>query len=372
MLEQSNVASCQDRPQLKRPESVLDMRQEQESFQIAIARALDFLGRRQLPHGEFATLLGSDRNMSCAVPDGACFVTAHMIYSLTVLGEARATPMVERAAAFLRSEQCLGGVWRYWSSRNHKHARLGPDLDDTACASDALRRAGFEAPRNLWAFWRSRDQAGRFYTWILPKHLARFDALGRITLALEDRQARARARRVPTPQTEDPRFRIMQIDPEDVDPVVNANVVLYLGERQETEAALAFVIETASRQTPKPSLYYEDPLALYHAVAKSSARASPRMFALGPKIVERLQMRLSSGEALDPLKTALAAAALSVFAPGDPWFPKLLSSLLRSQRADGGWKACAFYNVWGSEELTTGFALESLARGRRLGVTAAD
>ena len=330
----------------------------------AIERALGFLERRQLPHGEFVTLLGLDRSMSAARPDSACFVTTHVLHALCFLQDPRAAPMIRRAAGFLRELQEAGGLWRYWSSRDHKHARLGPDLDDTACASEALRRAGFGAPDNLWAFRRMRDGEGRFFTWVLPARLKPLDLRGHLTLGVGNRQARARAARVEAPADEDPRFLEMRISPDDVDPVVNANALLYLGERPETEGALRFVSETVLAEPGRFSLYYEDPLVLHYAVARAAGSA-PRLKPLGPHVVSRIEGRLASGERLDPLKAALGAAALSAFAPDSAALGPLVAGILSSQAPDGGWPALAFYNVWGSQELTTGLCVEALARARQ-------
>lgn len=328
----------------------------------AAGRALDFLQARQLPHGEFVTLLGLNRSMAGAVPDSTGFVTAQLIYSLTFANDARARRMIRSAAGFLRGEQEPGGLWRYWSSSSYRHARLGPDLDDTACSSVALRRAGYPAPRNLWAFRRMRDEQGRFFTWVSPTRLRRYDLLGRALLAAGARRADRQAARTPAPPSEDPRFITMRINPDDVDPVVNANVLLWLGERPETRAAMQFVCETVLADPPAVSLYYEDMLVLHYAVARASAEAAPTLRGLGPHIVARIQARLDAGEAFDPLKAALAATALAVFAPQAPALAQLLAHILGAQQADGSWIACPFYNVWGSPELTTGFCLEALAR----------
>lgn len=333
-----------------------------ERANAAAGRALDFLQARQLPHGEFVTLLGLDRSMAGAVPDSTGFVTSQLVYSLTFAEDVRARRMIQAAAGFLRAEQEPGGLWRYWSSRNHRHARLGPDLDDTACSSVALRRARYPAPRNLWAFRRMRDERGRFFTWVSPHRLRTFDLFGRALLAAGARRADRQAARTPAPPSEDPRFITMRINPDDIDPVVNANVLLWLGERPQTRGALRFVSATVLADPPAFSLYYEDLLVLHYAVARASAEAAPTLRGLGPHIVGRIQARLDAGEALGPLKAALAAATLAVFAPRTPALPELLEHILAAQQGDGGWTACPFYNVWGSRELTTGLCLEAIAR----------
>ena len=188
------------------------------------------------------------------------------------------------------------------------------------------------------------------------------DFVGRAALAAGAAQVRRRAARTQAPTAEDPRFITMRIVPDDVDPVVNANVLLWLGDRADTDAAQRFVAETVMADPPTFSLYYEDPLVLHYAAARASEESSPGLRGLGPHIVGRIEARLYNDSALDPLKTALAAATLAIFAPLSAALGRLVDSILATQRPDGGWRTCAFYNVWGSEELTTGFCLEALAR----------
>src|ERR1700744_2921968 len=102
-----------------------------------------------MPHGEFKTLLGADKSMSNAVLDSSPFVTSFVIYALAHALDFHVMDMIAKATAFLRSEMEFGGVWRYWSSRQHKHARLPPDLDDSACISYALKLAGARVPHNI-------------------------------------------------------------------------------------------------------------------------------------------------------------------------------------------------------------------------------
>lgn len=343
----------------------------------ALAKAIAFLRREQMPYGEFKTLLGIPKSMSNAVLDSSPFVTSFIIYALSHAVDLPIGDMIDKAAAFLRSEMEFGGVWRYWSSRQHKHARLPPDLDDTSCISYALKVAGEKVPNNLWAFRSGRDSAGRFQTWLLPtprnRLNARFLALRSIGFA----QARMRVRRIAVPAEEDPRFKIMHIDPHDVDPVVNANVLLYLGERAETQAAIAFAIETVRQGRTPFSLYYQEPLTLYYAVARAFRHASPQLSVLREQIVGAVLSRCRSIAPPTPLQAALAASALLTFDGASDAIVRLTATILESQDRDGGWDVYPFYHVLGSRELTTGFCIEVLARlrsretgSRHLGVAA--
>ncbi|MBV9066053.1 MAG: terpene cyclase/mutase family protein [Methylobacteriaceae bacterium] len=327
----------------------------------AMARAIEFLRREQLPHGEFRTVLGADKNMSNAVFDSSPFVTSFVLYALAHVRGIVVDDIIAKAVAFLHSEMEFGGVWRYWSSRQHKHARLPPDLDDTSCISYALKITGEPIPNNLWAFHAARDPGGRFWTWLLPRRSNLLNPLFVAFRAIGYAQGRIRARRIGTPGTEDARFRIMQIDPNDIDPIVNANVLLYLGERAETQPTIDFLIETIRQGRVPFSLYYEEPLTLYYAVARACRHASPRLSILGENIAAKTLARCGEIGQLSALQAALAASVLLTFAGGSDALPSLITRILQSQRGDGGWEVYPFYNVWGSQELTTAFCVKVLA-----------
>jgi hypothetical protein len=330
----------------------------------AIDRAVSFLRERQLPHGEFKTLLAKDRGMTDPVFDSSPFVTSFVLYALSHLDRASVDDVVSKAVNFLGEEIEFGGVWRYWSSRQHKHHRLPPDLDDTSCISYALRIMDARVPNNRWAFRCARDAAGRFQTWLLPRRgeLRPWLLLAR---SVGHCQARLLARKVVPAGPEDPRFRTMHIVPDDVDPVVNANVVLYLGESAETAGALRYIIDVVTAQVSPFSLYYEDPLALYYAVARAHRHAAQSLAVLKDTIVDGVGNRRGKDESFaNPLCAAMAVSVLLTYDSRPKIVEKSIEYIVKMQRDDGGWDAHAFYNVWGSEELTTAFCIEALCRYR--------
>jgi hypothetical protein len=333
----------------------------------AIVRAVSFLRARQLPHGEFATYVGADIDMSGDLLfDSTSFFTSFVVYGLAHVDRAVGGDVVGKAVSFLRSEMEFGGLWRYWTSRQYKHCRLPPDLDDIACISYALRMTGNPVPRNGWVFACRKDPAGRYYVWApLTRQsirMVRYAFVRSVGAVL----ARIRSRNAPVPDFDDPRFRIGDLNWNEVDPVVNANAVLYLGERPETLPAIEYVIASVRDESSGRGLWYQDRLALYHAAARAFRHSSPSLAVVGEDIVARIGELCELPAPLSPLQMAMAASALQTFAPTSPLLRELVRSIRAAQRPDGGWKACAFYNLpgtyWGSEELTTGFCLEVLAR----------
>jgi hypothetical protein len=337
-----------------------------QSSQVAVeqaaARAVNYFRERQLPNGEFATLLVADDDLSNVYFDSSPFHTTFVLYALLHADRGLVQHMVSKAVSFLRSETEFGGVWRYWSTQQYKHARLPPDLDDTACVSYALKSAGGYRPKNDWAFLSNRDAEGRFKTWIVPTPRNGWNPWFRFARFIGDYQARRRTRHIPIPQPEDQRWIVLYIEPDDVDPVVNANVLLYLGERLQTRAALDYVIRTVLDDSFS-SLYYDDPLVFYYAVARAYRESCPRLGTVGDHIVARITERARRPEELNPMQAALALSALLTYAPESPLTTGLLDRIMSTQRIDGGWDPEFFYcKLWGGEDITTAFCLEVLSR----------
>ena len=295
----------------------------------AIERAVDFLARRQLAHGEFASALHFDARLRDAGTfDSSPFVTTFVLHALDFVSGPTVEVLREKARTFLREEQEAPGVWRYWSSRNGKP--IDPDVDDTACASFALRGdPGLE--RNVAALLANRHASGLFLTWLRP-------------LTANN----------------------------DLDAVVNANVLLYLGERPETLAARDRVIEEILEgRDDRASTYYVQPLALHHAVARAFEHGVRGFGVCRDAAVARSRQALAAeGGSL-----SLAMALCTLLAHGveaGPEEHRAVETLLARQTSEGGWEREAFYAgpepptphavFWGSEELTTALCLEALAR----------
>ena len=224
------------------------------------------------------------------------------------------------------------GVWRYWPT-------LPADSDDTAVCSLAVgAHPLILLGRNIERLIGSRDDDGRFPTWLVPRDAASW-------------------------------FR------NDVDAVVNANVLAYLGDRPETRGAQYWVEELIERGDPGAALvHYADALDLYAAAARASDLGRPVLARVAPLLAERIKARLGAGlDGGNELRTAQALAALAVLdANVDLQEAKrALAGLVDTQRADGGWGE---YLAWkdertpaqpvgfGSEALTAAVCIEALAR----------
>ncbi|HUO85254.1 MAG TPA: hypothetical protein VM534_09085 [Thermoanaerobaculia bacterium] len=309
----------------------------------AIESGLRFLDRRQLPSGEIPVQRWTAARCD---PDPSVFPTALAAWSLSFAPEADV--IVQRALDFLEGEMDGHGLWRHWS-RDHPLFRfIPPDLDDTAVASAALTRAGRSIPDNRDLLLANRNRRGLFRTWKLTRNeLRRPHALCWFFLSTS-------------------------ASPFDVDAVVNANVFWYLGWSEQTAAVPEQIGEIlrAGRESGCDK-WYEKPVVVRYFFSRALAGTDSELLAL-------IEQRSLAPQPLNALEAALRSCTL-LNCDRIPDVGPLLSAQLES----GAWPRVGFYHGgrrrrigggfapahpaspwWGSEELTTLFCIEALARFR--------
>src|ERR1051325_1378885 len=110
-------------------------------LEVCIGRGLEYLRRSQLPSGEFKVFMSPDLSLERdCIFDSSPFPTALIAYALGFADPTAASDILDKALRFLLAEMEGPGLWRYWTKRHQSHTTIPPDLDDTACASSALRR----------------------------------------------------------------------------------------------------------------------------------------------------------------------------------------------------------------------------------------
>ena len=263
------------------------------------------------------------------------FVSALCVLALEGCDEARARAMCARTRAYLADTIEYPGLWRYY-----RH--LPQDLDSTALCSLAVgAHPWILLGRNVARILANRDREGRFMTWVLE----------------EDEPDVATA------------FRI------EADPVVNANVIAYLGGHPETGDAQRWLETTISEgRLDGSSKWYPHTVTIYHAVTRAMTRAHPALEHLRPILAERIHgLRDEKGEFGNVLQTAQAVSVLhSIGGLGSIDAKREVERLMDSQREDGSWpELLAFGDQslrWGaigqighgSESVTSAYCIEAL------------
>jgi SAM-dependent methyltransferase len=311
------------------------------SAEIALERAIAFLASRQLPSGEIA-VLASGR------PDPAVFPTALAAHCLSFAPGAAAVR--ERALDFLAAEVDARGLWRHWPREHPHHHVIPPDLDDTSCASAALLEAARAFPDNRRLLLANRDRRGLFRTWKLMAP----ELTHPIALAMFFWKTSAR--------------------PSDVDAVVNANVLHYLGARDETRSAIQHLMRVLRKNGEATcDKWYENRFVIWYFFSRALRRAGVE------EAGEILLRKIEETNPSSALDRALAACVLL------DWGARAsIDELLDGQLESGAWRAAPVYHGgrrrtgtesfapphpdtphWGSESLTTVFCVEALARFTR-------
>lgn len=331
----------------------------------AIEQGIDFLHAMQLPSGTFRIFVSTHPLLeeNC-VPDYSTFQTAQIGYCLDFTKSEKANEILRKVVRFLINEMQAGGVWRYSCSPNPDY--LPPDVDDTSCISFLLKRHGISVPENTGVMLGNRDSRGLFYTWVLPRlrwttHISYWRVALRQVLKL--RQLRYF-------------FSMTECRPGDVDAVVNANVLQYVGERPETRPLIRYLIRIIEQQAEETcDKYYGSRFNFYYYLSRIHAAGIRAFEPVGDTIVERIKSCAHAGGVIGDhiLHTALAACALMDWKDHSIVLDNAIQAILRARNSSGGWQKLPFYfsgeskkRAWGSEEITTGFCLEALSRYHNL------
>ena len=265
------------------------------------------------------------------------FVSALCALALESSDEPRAKAICTATKAYLIDTIEYPGLWRYY-----RH--LPPDLDSTSLCSMAIgTHPWIWLGRNVPGILANRDEEGRFMTWVLQEG---------------------------EPDVVSP-FRI------EADPVVNANVIAWLGDRPETRDARRWLeVLVTDGSLEGSSKWYPDTVAIYYAIARAMVRAEPVLDPLRPILADRiLGLRDRKGGFGNVLKTAQAVSALyDVGSLGCIDAMREVEGLMNSQRGDGSWPELLAFGdqslKWGvvgqighgSEAVTSAFCIEALER----------
>ena len=299
----------------------IELQQLRQVAKSAIADGLVFLGQAVETNGAWpCERLGSGPAEDRTPP----FLAAAGALALEACGEGQAENILSRTCDFVVSRIEPPGLWRW--------APYELDLDSTSVcslASGPHRHPWLFLGRNVSRILSNRDRKGRFLTW-----LGTHGPLG---------------------------------EPNDADPVVNANIVAFLGDREETRAAQrwieALVVEKRESGSSK---WYGSPMDVYYCVSRASHVAAPAFEGLRQKLADRIL------DAKPDNALTIAQALSSLDRLGEPFHVNFVQQyterLIDMQEAGGGWPAgevcqamsgvCTYW----SETLTTAYCIEALVR----------
>jgi hypothetical protein len=311
---------------------------ESSAIHRAIERGVAFLESAQLPSGEIPIEISPTAEMSgdCS-RQPAVFPAALAARVLSITASAEGVR--SRTLDFLQREMNPGGLWRHPSRELREHEDTPLDVDDTSIASTALEAAGRPFPDNRALLLANRARGGLFRTWIVrwwrhPLRACRFFFVRRTA------------------------------EVNDIDAVVNANVVIYLGVCEETRPAIEYMLAVlrANREMTS-TIWYGSCFTVWYFFSQALREIAPQA---GEMIVPRIE----ATPPVNALELALATSTLLLWNRVPDVGP-----LIDAQLPSGAWPRTGFYHMgrrrmepqptppwWGSEALTTVFAVEALSR----------
>ncbi len=297
------------------------MEQLRSVAESAVTKALDFLQATVEPTGAWPC----ERHGFGPVEDRTPpFLAAAGALALEACGDDRAGNILSRTRGFVVSRIESPGLWR-WPPHEF-------DLDSTSVCSLAAgpnRHPWLFLGRNVSRILSNRDDGGRFLTWMSPR-----GPLGM---------------------------------PNDADPVVNANVVAYLGDREETRATQRWIerLVTDNRESGS-STWYRSPMDIYYCVSRATRVADHAFKGLRRILANRIPgARPDSALGIAQALSSLDMLGETVHAD---FAYRCAVRLIDTQQSDGGWSSCEVCRAPGSactywsQTLTTAYCIEALAR----------
>ena len=265
------------------------------------------------------------------------FVSAFCALALESSNDPRAKALYSAAKAYIIDTMEYPGLWRYY-----RHLPL--DLDSTTLCSLVIgEHPWILLGRNVPIMLANRDDEGRFMTWV--------HADGEPDVVSV--------------------FRI------EADPVVNANVIAYLGDHPETKNAQRWLESLITDgDLEGSSKWYPDTVMVYYTTTRAMKKAKPALDRLRPILVDRI-LRLGDehGQFDNILQNAQAISALdNLGSLGSINVESQVERLINSQREDGSWQEILAFGdqflQWGvvgqighgSESVTSVFCVEALER----------
>ncbi|MCY4655479.1 MAG: hypothetical protein OXC80_01540 [Gammaproteobacteria bacterium] len=266
------------------------------------------------------------------------FVTALCTLALQSSKEPQARAICAKSRSYLVDSMEFPGLWRYY-----RH--LPQDLDSsTLCSLVVDTHPWIGLGRNIPRLLANRDEDGRFMTWILE----------------EDEPSVVAT------------FRI------EADPVVNANVISYIGDHPSTKQAQKWLEELIIQgdKIEGSSKWYHDPISLYYAISRAMTRVPLQISQKSSVLAERiLGLRNEGGDFRDVLQAAQAVSALYNVRQLDQLdVRKQIDQILSFQQEDGSWPELLAFGDQslkfgvvgrighGSDLITSAFCIEALER----------
>lgn len=338
------------------------MNQLEAAIDESVLRGVNYLHQNQFPNGEFCCYIGHEDSMRDTVPDANIFPSSLICYSLLNLAHLpKVDQMLQITGTFLQYQSMRGGVWNNFTMA-HRYFKICPaDVDNTACASIFLKAINREFQGNERILLLNRNKARLFYTWYTFRPNTVWDKDYWLLILREFRY----------PLSSFFFWTLNEARKNDIDGAVNANVLFYLGLKQETLPIIDFMLNIiAQHKEDDCDKWYRNPFTIYYFFSRNLHSGITELEPIRVPIIQRILATVKENGAIGEsvLDTALGIISLIKLGHQSVVLENAINYLISEQGEYGEWARWALYyggqkklQCYGSEEITTGFCLEAMA-----------
>jgi cytochrome P450 len=222
-----------------------------KKIQAAKQQAIDLLQDSIIKFGEFPSYENypklNENEWHYTYPSP--FIHANVLYSLLQTEVKNNPSIIKPAIDFLLQEKETGDVWRFWKV-NVARNPVPPDVDDISICSFVLSKCGYRL--NNKSLLQKNIRNNVIHTWIKPSlwYAITYPAL--LLKLLTSKKAIA------------PTIKGNMLNYNDSELGVMANVLMYLGEKEETEKVVNHCINLWNTKADAHNFYDNDLIVAYH------------------------------------------------------------------------------------------------------------
>ena len=349
-----------------------------ETIGTAVQKGLDFLSERQLSTGGFSTLTAqavNGTNEEMEVFDygdkkGTVEVDLHSVFPAILIGLAllpaagvgNTGDLLQKIARFLVDNGNRFGIWQHFTKEHPLHEVTPSDEDLSAMASAFLRQMGIPIPDNHKALLDNKRPDGLIYTWFTFRKDLNFNPAYWYCCLRE----------LKNPVKSHFFWKYLECERDDIDAVVNANVLSYVGLNEKIAPIVRWMNEVIAGGTEHCcDKWYLKKSTVYYFFSRNYHLGIEGLEPMRRTIRERvLASFLDNGSVENhPLDTALMINTLLNLNYRQDIPAAAIAFLLGQQKQKGNWARRILYYGgpkrimgWGSEELTTAYCVEALFR----------
>jgi len=335
---------------------------DSDQIEPAIEKGIAYLKNHQYPYWEFCSYYAPDDPMlEWSVPCSSIFPTALIVNSLGSLKDRKDVQEVfKKSTSFFQYQAMRGGAMNYFTRWNQYFSMCSADVDDTIFVADFFKaqKLEFIDPEPLLLANRSKN--GLYYTWFSFRFNKSKNRNFWMLLLREFRN----------PMGLFVRWKNFGFNSNDIDAVVNANILYYMGESELTKAIIPYLVEIVKdNKEDNCDKWYRNPLVFYYFYSRNLKKGIKDLESVSSLIIDRISEQQKKNGCIgnSPLETALSISSLINLNAKGSLVSKAISYLLSEQQINGEWARHLLYYSgpnkvvgWGSEELTTGFCIEAL------------